>query len=162
VVEEGGKGRFVGLVRRSVKKRRKVGVLLSATHVRKLGRVNIIYTPPLFWDHYDVCRKSNIHPHILLLSLTHITYIVVHLALPLSTSVMTRTSAGHNGDVQLILLNRNVDSIAGSYLDDTGFESKPGDRLLYLRISWSTSVPPGKHCFRLDVFLTVHHELTIY
>jgi hypothetical protein len=34
--------------RRSVKKRRKVGALLSATRVRKLGRVNIIYILPLF------------------------------------------------------------------------------------------------------------------
>jgi hypothetical protein len=45
VVEEGDKGRFVGLVRRRrrrFKKRGKVGTLMSATHVRKLGRVNII------------------------------------------------------------------------------------------------------------------------
>jgi hypothetical protein len=46
VVEEGEEGRFVGFVRRRrFKKRGKVGVLMSATHVRKLGRVNIIYTP---------------------------------------------------------------------------------------------------------------------
>lgn len=48
MVEGGGEGRFVGFVRRRrgrFKKRGKVGVLMSATHVRKLGRVNIIYTP---------------------------------------------------------------------------------------------------------------------
>lgn len=49
MVEEGEEGRFVGLVRRRrrrrFKKRVKVGVLMSATHVRKLGRVNIIYIP---------------------------------------------------------------------------------------------------------------------
>lgn len=45
---KGGKGRFVGLVRRrNVKKSREVGMVLSATHVRKLGRVDIIYVPPL-------------------------------------------------------------------------------------------------------------------
>lgn len=46
---EGEKGRFVGLVRRrrrNVKKSRKVSTVL-ATHVRELGRFDII-TPPLF------------------------------------------------------------------------------------------------------------------
>lgn len=106
-----------------------------------------------------MCRKSNIHPHILLLSPTHITYIVVHLALLVSTSKMTRTCTGHN-DVQLILLNMTVNSTPSTYLDDAGFESKPGDRLHYLRVSWSASVSPGKYCFKLSYinypFITCH------
>ena len=81
------------------------------------------------------------------LFLTHITYIVVHFPLLVSTSIMTRTYAGHSRDVQLILLNMTVDRTPSSYSNDAGFESKPGDRLLYLRVSWSVSVPPGKHCF---------------
>jgi hypothetical protein len=71
------------------------------------------------------------------LFLTHVTYIAVHLPLRINTSVMTCTYAGHGGEVPLLLLNTTTAGTPVSYADDTGFESKPGDRLFYVTLSWS-------------------------